>query len=109
MINISKIDVSKMAKETGILEYVIKQALEAPKPEIDNITTIEEATKIYYDSSENSAKQKAALLKWREFSAEEIEIASTIKELKKVYYRAFRGSEEATEAIRKIAKFFLKS
>ncbi len=107
--NPGDVDIERMVQETEISIFLIKEALSVPISIKCPATNRDQAEEEYFNAPEDSEEKRAALAKWREFSAAEIEEAVTLEETEEAYRNTLEDTEEERAAIRKLATFFVRS
>ncbi|MEA3399280.1 MAG: hypothetical protein U9R00_02070 [Patescibacteria group bacterium] len=100
--DVKKVDIVRMSKETGISEIKIRVTLGLDLPKI---TTVEEAREMYDNAPSTSAVTKA-LEKWNKLFLKEIEGVTTAKEAREMYDITSHNSKDKAKALRKIAEFY---
>ena len=90
-----KVDVAKMAKALCIRAHVIKAALSSsPGMDISNITSVEEATKVWKEAEEGSPRRALVMRFW-------IELCDNVCEAEDVWGNASEHSYEEVLAMQK--------
>ena len=100
-LDLERLDLEKMAEELRCSVSYLRSQLGLPCLAVCEANTLKEARKAWENAPGDSEEERAALLRWRELSAEEIEKANTLEEAKRAWESAPACTEEERAALMK--------